>query len=255
MAKNPLKYQPHEYSTYNLLHSGKLSQKEMEREYNRLRQLANSRLERLGKSEFKGVEAYTRNIGHYTKPASQYSKEQLARKLFEVSKFIGAESSSIRGQQRIRKKTIEKLHAAGYDFINKDNLKAFGDFMEDMRSRSGGHLVDSDRVAEVFGVARELGVDSKSLERDFDFWLANKDKLENMPKAKGKKHDSQIYLNKLYRKGELETPEEYKYSKNGHKVLERLSKTSKKEAYKQLKRQGVTTSTKTKDINLDDYFQ
>lgn len=224
MAKNPLKYQPHEYYTYNLLHNSKLTVKEMANEYNRLRGIANSRLERLGASEFKNVEAYKINKGKFEKTARTYTKPQLARKLYEVSRFVSAESSSVRGQQRIRNKTLKTLHKNGFSFVNKDNLKAFGDFMEDMRSRQGGRLVDSDRVAEVYNIAREKGVTSETLSRDFDLWLANVNQLHDLPALKGKKHDSATYLRKLDKKGTLIVPKSrhYQYTKNAKTALNNI---------------------------------
>lgn len=253
MAKNPLRYQPHEYYTYNLLHNPVMTVKEMESEYNRLRTLANSRLKRLGASEFKDVEAYKLNIGKFEKTAREYTKPQLARKLYEVSRFIGAKSSSVRGQQRIRAKTIASLHKSGFTFINKDNLKAFGDFMEDMRSRQGGKLLDSDRVAEIYDIAREKGVTSATLSRDFDLWLANRKQLEALPKLKGKRHDSATYLRKLDKQGTLIVPKtgQYQYTKNARTALRNIGIKEENAI-----RKSVNKSTKyLKTIEADDYFE
>lgn len=253
MAKNPLKYQPHEYYTYNLLHNPVMSVKEMESEYNRLRSIANSRLERLGASEFRNVEAYKINVGKFEKTARQYTKPQLARKLYEVSRFVGAKSSSVRGQQNIRKRTIASLHKAGFTFVNKDNLKAFGDFMEDMRSRQGGKLVDSDRVAEVYNIAREKGVSSETLSRDFDLWLANRKQLEALPKLKGKRHDSATYLRKLDKQGTLIVPKtgQYQYTKNARTALRNIGVTEENAI-----RKSMNKSKKyLKEIETDDQFE
>lgn len=219
-----LKWQPHEYYTYNLLNNKELTLEEMRAEYNRLRVLANSRLERFKTSEFKKSQAYKENLGQYELTARHYKKAQLAKKLYQVSRFIGAEQGSIQGQRRIMKRTIARLHESGYDFINKNNIRQFMDFMEDMRIRAGGKLLDSDRVAEVFGIAKEKGVDSKSLERDFDLWLANSDELKDMSKLKGK-HSSDDYLARL---NKIKKPKNFRYSKDADQLLSKLPKKNKR---------------------------
>lgn len=194
MANNRgLKWQPHEYYTGNLLKNKELTLEEMQQEYNRLRQVANARLKRLGKSEFRRSQAYKENRKAFEKTARHYSKTQLAKKLYQASKFVGSEQGSLRGQRRIQKRTIEALHEHGYEFINKKNFRKFSQFMEEMRVRAGGRLLDSDRVAEVFGVTQNLGVDPKNLQTDFEWWSKNVAKLKEVPKLKGKRHTSKEY--------------------------------------------------------------
>lgn len=204
MAKSRgLHWQPHEYYTGNLLKNKELSVGEMQREYNRLRQIANSRLKRLGASEFKRSQAYKENRKAYQLTAKHYSKSQLAKKLYQVSKFVGSEQGSLQGQRRIQKRTIEALHQHGYDFINEKNFRKFSQFMEEMRVRAGGRLLDSDRVAEVFGVAQNLGVSPKNLQTDFEWWSKNVAKVKEMPKLKGKPRTSKEYRELLEKVNEF----------------------------------------------------
>lgn len=233
MAKNPLKWKEHQYYPLN---SSKRSRSELSKEYNRLREVAKKRIERLGRSEFSKSQAYKQNINQYNKPASSYTNSQLSKKLYQLSRFISSEQGSVRGQQRIRKKSIERLHQAGYDFINKDNFDDFGQFMEDMRARAGGRLLDSDRVAEVFGVAQNLGVDNKSLERDFEFWQSNKKELEKLePIAKGKKHNSTTYLQKL---DVVKVPDKFNYYENVDVALKKMPTSAAKKIKKKIKNTG-----------------
>ena len=215
-----LKWKPADYYTYNLL-NGDITLEDMAKEYNRLRGIANQRLDRFAKSEFATSDVYRFNKGQYDKPASAYNKSQLAKKLYQVSKMIGSEGGSIRGQQRIRNKTITSLHNAGFKFINKKNLKEFGQFMEEMRARAGGRLLDSDRVAEVFNVAKNLKVDSKTLSQDFEWWLANINKLKQMKPLKGTSHSSDEYLALL---DGANAPKEYQYSKSAKALKNKLNK-------------------------------
>lgn len=194
--KKGLHWEAHEYYTGNVLKSGR-STKELQAEYNRLRQIANSRLKRLGKSEFKRSQAYKENRKAFQKTAKHYNKSQLAKKLYQVSKFVGSEQGSLSGQRRIQKRTIETLQEHGYDFVNEKNFRQFSQFMEEMRVRAGGRLLDSDRVAEVFGVTQNLGVAPSELKEDFKWWLEHAPELKQVPRLKGKKHTSQEYMELL----------------------------------------------------------
>lgn len=48
------------------------------------------------------------------------------------------------------KKTLESLHAAGYEHISRSTLKNFGRFMDAMRTQYGKKLPNSDIIAEFF---------------------------------------------------------------------------------------------------------
>lgn len=116
---------------------------ELAAEYNRLRRLANKRLEALSRSEFSDSQTYLRNRGKYEKTASQMGRSELIDALQAVGHFVGAKTGSVRGLQSARKKAIESLRhpedpvsgekLPGYDFITKDNFKQFTDFMEAWR--------------------------------------------------------------------------------------------------------------------------
>lgn len=155
------------------------------REYQRLRRIAEKRLARLGASEFADSEAYRRNVGTFT-PLSQVSgNRELGALLYQVRNFLDARRSSVTGQRAIIREQLETLHKHGYTFVNKSNLKAFGDFMEAARVAAGGRLYASDRVAEIYDAAERKGIPPEQLLANFVFWRKHVETLNNMPLIPG----------------------------------------------------------------------
>lgn len=106
----------------------------MRKEYSRLRSIARKRLERLGKSEFAETAEYQLNKSHYPKLEKIQSSYELANRLTDLQKFLAAKGSTVTGQKRIQKAKLETLHEHGYTFVNKGNIREFGEFMQFMRS-------------------------------------------------------------------------------------------------------------------------
>lgn len=151
------------------------------REYQRLRRVAEKRLNRMGTSEFSDTDVYRRNAGKFTPLSQVKSNRELGRLLYEVRAFLDARRSSVSGQRAIIRDTLHTLHEHGYTFVNKSNLKAFGDFMEAARAAAGGTLYASDRVAEMYDAAERKGIDPAELMKNFDFWRAHVETLNSMP--------------------------------------------------------------------------
>lgn len=138
--------------------------------YSKMRRIANERLERFKGTEWETSPQYKKNAGRYKKLADIKSDKELAHLFTEVYRFTTAKTSTITGLKRQRETAIEILHERGYTFINKNNIRAFGDFMEDLRQRKIASLYDSERLAELFNMAEKKGVDpAKVAERFTDY--------------------------------------------------------------------------------------
>lgn len=83
-----------------------------------------------------------------------WSEEQLRREMEvrvrELRVLEQKDRLSITGWKKIESRTVQTLQEHGYKNINKQNLKAFGDFMEKMRSAFGNKIFPSEEVAEIF---------------------------------------------------------------------------------------------------------
>lgn len=186
-----LKYAWYEY-TPEALQSGALSEKEIRDEYRRLRNIANNRIERLGKAGYAETQTYLRNAGEY-KSASNYTMAELHYKLYQVSKFISAKSSTVSGMRLIEKEAIETLKGKGLGRIK--NIQEFGDFMSWARTRYKNSDFDSERAAEVYNESKRRSIDIEEIKNDYELYRDNYRQFTELP---------------VYRKAERRTSEWYR---------------------------------------------
>lgn len=186
-----LKYAWYEY-TPEALQSGSLSEKEIKDEYRRLRAIANKRIDRLEKAGYKQTQAYLRNVGSYKAP-SNYTVAELQYKLYQVSKFISAKSSTVSGMRLIEKEAIETLKEKGFEHVK--NLQEFGDFMSWARTKYKSQEFDSERAAEIFDEAKRRNIDIDEIKKDYELYSDNYRQFTQLP---------------LYRKAERRTSEWYR---------------------------------------------
>lgn len=186
-----LKYAWYEY-TPESLQSGALSEKEIRDEYRRLRNIANKRIKRLGEAGYQKTQTYLRNVGSYNAP-SNYTMEELEYKLYQVSKFISARSSTVSGMRIIEKDAIEKLKEKDLGRIT--NLQEFGDFMDWARTKYKNSDFDSERAAEVYNEAKRRRIDIEEIKKDYQLYRDNYQQFKELP---------------VYRKSERRTSEWYR---------------------------------------------
>lgn len=189
--KATLKYQWYEY-TPEALQSGALSEKEIRDEYRRLRSIANKRVERLEKAGYGNTQTYLRNAGAYKAP-SNYTISELQYKLYQISKFISAQSSTVSGMRTIEKHALETLHEKGLE--NVRNLQEFGDFMSWARTRYKSSEFDSERASEVFNEAKRRNISVEEIKNDYELYRDNYQQITELP---------------IYRKAERRTSEWYR---------------------------------------------
>ena len=181
---------------------GNVDPLDIKKEYQRLRKVANERLRKLKKAGYADSEIYRRFRTAFPAYSKVKTNTALGIHLADVRHFLGLKISTVGGIHQAESQTIQSLHKSGYTFINKDNLRAFGAFMDAVRSKYNGLIYGSDQVVDLFGAAYEKGLDPVQLLRDFEYWQENVYELE---KSRQKRND-------------LNTPEKYK------KTIERRKK-------------------------------
>lgn len=186
-----LKYAWYEY-TPEALQSGSLSEKEIRDEYRRLRAIANKRIARLEAAGYTETQTYLRNVGAYKSP-SNYTLAELQYKLYQISKFVSARSSTVGGMRLIEKQVLEKLHEKDLGRIR--NLQEFGDFMDWARTKYKNSDFDSERAAEVYNESKRRRIDIEEIKKDYELFRDNYQKITELP---------------VYRKAERRTSEWYR---------------------------------------------
>lgn len=181
---------------------GDVDPADIKKEYQRLRKAANERLRKLKKAGYADSEIYWRFRTAFPAYSKVKTNTALGIHLADIRHFLGLKTSTVGGRKRVESQTIQRLHESGYTFINKENLKAFGAFMDAVRSKYNGLIYGSDQVVDLYGAAYEKGLDPAQLLEDFEYWQENVYELE---KSRQKRND-------------LNTPEKYK------KTIERRKK-------------------------------
>lgn len=125
-------------------------EKELRKEYSRLRSIARKRLERIAETKYVTSATYKYNAGVYIPLSAVSNKNELSALLASVIRFLTAKTGSLTGLKEATSGTIETLHESGYTWIDEENLRLFGDFMDYARNLMQGKLLDSDRVAKMF---------------------------------------------------------------------------------------------------------
>lgn len=139
----------------------------MRSEYTRMRDVAQKRIQRLGKSEFSESKAYQSHKGGFPK-LRDIDPRDFPKAFAELAKFVKAKGSTVTGQRQIKEKTIKSWQDQGLD-LNKKNYDRVIKVMEELRKRKV--VYGSDKAVEV--VEETMGLD----EGAFNEWLDHIDFL------------------------------------------------------------------------------
>ena len=174
------------------------TEKEARREYQRLRKAALKRIARLAQSEYKSDYIAKHGKDRFSPSSQIVSMRALSRSLSDVRRFLESPQSSITGRRETEARTIKTLRAHGYDFVTKDNIKQFGEFMDVARMQSGGKLLSSDRVSELYDAAERKEIPPEQLLKDFGYWLTNLMELKKSRRVKpGGDNSAKAYKDRI----------------------------------------------------------
>lgn len=179
------------------LESGGDLEKEVRKEYTRLRDISQKRIKRLAAAGFTDTEVYQRNYKHYPKLKDIKSKSELAQRLSDLSRFVASSQSTVKGIKERNKKTLEQLEEHGYDFVNESNLSDFGDFMEQYRDQLLDMDYDSGDAAELYRIVEKHGLDPDKVAEDFEFYLENLEIAMELKKTKGSTGNTEKFKNRI----------------------------------------------------------
>lgn len=133
-SKRPLEFTSKDfYSPSDLKH---VSERDMRKEYTKLRDIAQKRLKRLMKNDPDNIELEYHPQG-FKKLGDIESVQELRNRLADLSRFINKESSTIAGQKKIAKKREQVLIDKGYltgkeEPEYKKKLMKFVNYIEDV---------------------------------------------------------------------------------------------------------------------------
>ena len=165
-----------------------MTNKELRSTYSRLRSVANKRIERLERAN---LDIQERN--KFPK-MNGLTNAQIERELADVSRYLRDPLTKVGPARRHIQATLEELQERGYDFIDQTNFKDFVRFMEHVRSQVSAKVYDSGDAVDAYNQAQRLGVPSKILQRNFNYFMENADKMEQLsPEALTTKHGAMSF--------------------------------------------------------------
>ena len=180
------KYDPEVYIPAAVRY-GYLELSEARAEYSRLRSAAVKRLRRLSGTEGENYSAFRMyGKGGFPSLPKNASASEVGRALADVYHFLEMKTSSIGSIRSSQRNAIKTLNERGYGFINKGNIREFGEFMESARQQK---VVSSNRggspvIVELYETAKRLALPPDQIQRNFSEWLRKKKQLEELPTPK-----------------------------------------------------------------------
>lgn len=159
------------------------AERDLRKEYSRLRSIARKRLERFKGTEWTQTAIYKRNKNRY-KPLSQIkSRSELERLTADVALFVTAKTSTVSGLKAQRERTVKTMQEHGYTFVSAVNIRDIWEWLEEVRSSGLGQVLDSGEAvyyyAEVGGNERSLTVEK------FEKWLEKRAEAIRTRPARG----------------------------------------------------------------------
>lgn len=180
------KYNPEVYIPAAVRY-GYLELSEARAEYSRLRSVAVKRLERLSRTEGARYSAYQMygKEGFAPLPKNATPAE-VGRALADVYHFLEMKTSSISQIRESQRQALKTLQERGYSFVNKSNIKEFGEFMEAARQQKvvSNNRGGSPTIVELYETVKRLQIPPEQVQRRFSYWLSKRKELETIPTPK-----------------------------------------------------------------------
>ena len=175
--KAELKYSFRQYTVYaNRIGAG-IPEKEIKKEYTRLRDILNKRIQRINKSDFAG-QGISGQFPQGLPKLAEIAPEDLPYLLQQAATALNSRSGSLKGLQMRQSETVQSLRERGYTNIDESNIRQFARFMEESRDRGLEKIYGSDAIAEMYDSLVAIGVSPESVMTDFKWWLDNIDKAK-----------------------------------------------------------------------------
>lgn len=142
-----LAFAPWEYNPQALENR---TERELRKEYSRLRSIANKRLDRLMNSEFADSQAVAYNAGLYIPLAAVQSKSELKHLLTDLARFILSEQSTVTGQRAIVQRLLKTWRGdKGYYWLYRGNIRSWVRFVEYVQEEEG-YIYDISQAEKAF---------------------------------------------------------------------------------------------------------
>lgn len=186
--------------TYKPIEIQQMSSKEINREYTRLRAIANKRIERLN----------AQNINYSERPKfatikqiNESSKWDVASQLAEVSRWVKDSKTTVTGAKQSLDAFSARITELGYgnllDGTYQKTIELLH-FLEDINQDVSLNMYDSGDTLDTLEQAQRLNIPLDKLREHFDLFASHLDELEKIEPTKGGARFSTRRINALINK-------------------------------------------------------
>ena len=109
------------------------------------------------------------------------SDEELLQDIREALSWARGKTSTWKGYTGIMEDRRKRMQEAlpDIDLSDRDKLKKFGEFMNDIRARYGEmSKIASSQARKLYSEAERLNIDPEAFKRNLDYWLGHAEELE-----------------------------------------------------------------------------
>lgn len=173
------------FRKYNPYYLAKQDEKEVRKEYSKLKKALKQRLSRMKGTHYTEGKQYKRLKNLVNKKLRNLSYKDVLADLSDIVHYgIYNPLTTKKGYTKHVELTLEGLHGANYNFVTEENLEQFSDFMEDMKAQAFSLMLSSDQLADAWydTISGSNGREQHSEEwirENFEKWAEHESNLRN----------------------------------------------------------------------------
>ena len=192
---------PKTYERYTPYKMKRMSEKEIRKEYSRLRSIANKRLERLDIQNL-GLKAMSGFRYPTIASIEKAGISNVQSALADVSAWLNDYRSSVTGEKQFLNDFREMFIEKGYGSLVTTPEQIYNTirFLEEIRGEYNDKLLPSGDALDALQQAQRLKIPTDKLIANIDMFVQHLDELEDIKPTKGGRTFSSQRLNALIRK-------------------------------------------------------
>lgn len=128
--------------------------------------------------------------------------DKIRKNLSRISQFLAKPMSTRTGMKQAIKKDVEFFgnYLEDPEFLTKERLPAFYDFLEEFRSAVTAQMYPSEFVFQLWEMGEKVGISRLSLINDVDYWYEHRKEMDLLPTRTNKRKISSGMAQKMLEK-------------------------------------------------------